>query len=329
MPQSRPGATTSPAARRYRSASAGAASPFNMLTALLRPGSAADDLSNPEPRRLFRHCMRLFFACSSPLSHDYPLYEFTVLVRLVRRHGALVIFGAGDIARLAHVYFTRDSEHEVVAFAVDPGVPGSADELLGLAAARLRRGHRGSRRTAIRCSSPSATRRMNQRPRRTSTRAAKQRGYAWSATSAHAARSSTDEPRRRQLLHPRGQHHPAVRADRQRRDVVERQPHRPRLGHRRPLLHHLARRRLRAMCRSATIRFIGVNATLRNSITLAPRTLVAADYARYRAHLHAHATREIAGALASGRGEHAQRLADGWNRADGLFGALDARRLPR
>ena len=55
----------------------------------------------------------------------------------------------------------------------------------------------------------------------------------------------------------------------------------------------------------------------------------AADYARYRAHLHAHATREIAGALASGRSEHAQRLADGWNRADGLFGALDARRLPR
>ncbi|MGE0217143.1 1,4-alpha-glucan branching protein domain-containing protein [Mycolicibacterium sp.] len=54
----------------------------------------------------------------------------------------------------------------------------------------------------------------------------------------------------------------------------------------------------------------------------------AADYARYRAHLHAHATREIAGALASGRHEQAQRLADGWNRADGLFGALDARRLP-
>jgi sugar O-acyltransferase (sialic acid O-acetyltransferase NeuD family) len=31
----------------------------------------------------------------------------------------LVIFGAGDIARLAHFYFTRDSEHEVVAFTVD------------------------------------------------------------------------------------------------------------------------------------------------------------------------------------------------------------------
>ena len=55
----------------------------------------------------------------------------------------------------------------------------------------------------------------------------------------------------------------------------------------------------------------------------------AADYARYRAHLHAHATREIAAALASGRRDAAERLADGWNRADGLFGALDARRLPR
>jgi sugar O-acyltransferase (sialic acid O-acetyltransferase NeuD family) len=31
----------------------------------------------------------------------------------------VVIFGAGDIARLAHVYFTRDSPHEVVAFTVD------------------------------------------------------------------------------------------------------------------------------------------------------------------------------------------------------------------
>jgi 1,4-alpha-glucan branching enzyme len=55
----------------------------------------------------------------------------------------------------------------------------------------------------------------------------------------------------------------------------------------------------------------------------------AADYARYRAHLHAHATREIATALASGRRDAAARLAGGWNRADGLFGALDARRLPQ
>jgi sugar O-acyltransferase (sialic acid O-acetyltransferase NeuD family) len=31
----------------------------------------------------------------------------------------LVIFGAGDIGRLAHYYFTRDSEYEVAAFTVD------------------------------------------------------------------------------------------------------------------------------------------------------------------------------------------------------------------
>jgi len=31
----------------------------------------------------------------------------------------VVVFGAGDIARLAHFYFTKDSPHEVVAFTVD------------------------------------------------------------------------------------------------------------------------------------------------------------------------------------------------------------------
>jgi sugar O-acyltransferase (sialic acid O-acetyltransferase NeuD family) len=31
----------------------------------------------------------------------------------------LIIFGIGDIAQLAHFYFTNDSEHEVVAFTVD------------------------------------------------------------------------------------------------------------------------------------------------------------------------------------------------------------------
>ena len=31
----------------------------------------------------------------------------------------LIIFGAGDIAKLAHYYFTRDTEHEVAAFTAD------------------------------------------------------------------------------------------------------------------------------------------------------------------------------------------------------------------
>ena len=43
----------------------------------------------------------------------------------------LVIFGAGDIARLAHHYFTHDSAHEVAAFVVDRAFRKD-DEFLGL-----------------------------------------------------------------------------------------------------------------------------------------------------------------------------------------------------
>jgi len=43
----------------------------------------------------------------------------------------VVIFGAGDIARLAQVYFTRDSQHDVVAFTVDREFR-KADRLQGL-----------------------------------------------------------------------------------------------------------------------------------------------------------------------------------------------------
>ena len=44
----------------------------------------------------------------------------------------LVIFGASDIARLAHYYFTRDSEHEVVAFTVDKKYCGEEGTFLDL-----------------------------------------------------------------------------------------------------------------------------------------------------------------------------------------------------
>ena len=55
----------------------------------------------------------------------------------------------------------------------------------------------------------------------------------------------------------------------------------------------------------------------------------AAGYATERAHKHAHATREICDAAAAGRSEVAQRLAQGWGRADNLFAQIDARRLPQ
>jgi sugar O-acyltransferase (sialic acid O-acetyltransferase NeuD family) len=43
----------------------------------------------------------------------------------------LIIFGAGDIARLAHFYFTHDSPHDVAAFIVDREYL-SGDSFLGL-----------------------------------------------------------------------------------------------------------------------------------------------------------------------------------------------------
>lgn len=44
---------------------------------------------------------------------------------------SLVIFGTGDIAQLAHFYFSNDSDYEVVAFTVDSGYI-SANEFCGL-----------------------------------------------------------------------------------------------------------------------------------------------------------------------------------------------------
>ena len=55
----------------------------------------------------------------------------------------------------------------------------------------------------------------------------------------------------------------------------------------------------------------------------------AAGYARDRAHLHAHATREIADAVSAGHRDRARRIAEGWRGADYLFPRLDARRRQR
>lgn len=43
----------------------------------------------------------------------------------------ILIFGAGDIARIAHFYFRTDTTHEVVGFAVDQGYR-TVEELAGL-----------------------------------------------------------------------------------------------------------------------------------------------------------------------------------------------------
>lgn len=69
----------------------------------------------------------------------YDCYIWRIVIRKIdyqalakgKHMAKIIIFGAGDIARLAHYYFTHDSIHEVVAFAVDKQYR-QADTFLGL-----------------------------------------------------------------------------------------------------------------------------------------------------------------------------------------------------
>jgi SAM-dependent methyltransferase len=52
---------------------------FNMLTSYSDPERRRPDLYYEDPRQMFDHCRRAFGRVA--LLHDYPLFEFTVLVR--------------------------------------------------------------------------------------------------------------------------------------------------------------------------------------------------------------------------------------------------------
>ena len=54
---------------------------FNVLTANADPDKRRPDLYYADPLALFEHC-RLRFSRHVALLHDYPLYEFTISVRL-------------------------------------------------------------------------------------------------------------------------------------------------------------------------------------------------------------------------------------------------------
>jgi len=53
---------------------------FNALTLYSDPGKRRADLYYMDPREIFDHCKRTFSPLVA-LLHDYPLFEFTVLVR--------------------------------------------------------------------------------------------------------------------------------------------------------------------------------------------------------------------------------------------------------
>ena len=233
---------------------AGAASRFNVLTLLFRSGrSGARSLLRRSVRAL-RSLQAARISRRVALLHDYPLYEFTILVRTAEATWRrLVIFGAGDIARLAHHYFTprqrargRRRSPSTAAFRQRRHVSGPA------AGRRRRRAPAGFRRPSYEMFVALSYAKMNG-VRAEKYDGAKAAGYRLVSYVSSRCTLPAATPAGRQLLHPRGQHHPAVRHDRQRRDAVERQPHRPRLDDRGPLLHHLARRRLRARARRRAI----------------------------------------------------------------------------
>lgn len=54
---------------------------FNLLTSYADPHRQRDDLFYAEPEQVFSYCVGRFSRAVA-LHHDYPLYEFTVIVRL-------------------------------------------------------------------------------------------------------------------------------------------------------------------------------------------------------------------------------------------------------
>ena len=186
----------------------------------------------------------------------------------------LVLFGTGDFARIARVYLEQDSPHDVIAFTVNEEYIDGADH--ARAAGRPVRVARGdvTRPIAARCSSPPASARSTRSAPASSSSASK-RGYELVTYVCSKAIHWGPQRVRRQYVHLRGERDPALRDDRRRHRALERQPHRPRLDDRRPRLHRLAR----GVSGNVTIGdycFVGVNATFRDGITVAPRCVIGA-----------------------------------------------------
>jgi len=185
----------------------------------------------------------------------------------------LVIFGAGDIARLAHYYFTHDSEHEVVAFTVDEEYR-QGDEFLnlplvafeGVAASHPPQEHKMF--VAL------SYARMN-KLRAEKYYLAKERGYELASYISSRCSFLTDQPTGDNcFILEDNTIQPFVKIG---NDVTLWSGNH--IGHDAVIEDHcfLASHivvsgyvRIRSNC------FIGVNATLRNSITIAPETLIGA-----------------------------------------------------
>lgn len=185
----------------------------------------------------------------------------------------LIIFGAGDIARLAHVYFTRDSEHEVVAFTVDRDFRKS-DQLMNLPVVDFEdvsERYPPSRYAMFVALSYS---RMN-RDRAAKYGQAKERGYTLvSYVSTKCTFLSEEPPGDNCFILEDNTIQPFVKIG---NDVTMWSGNH--IGHDSVIADHCfitSHVVVSGHVRVGAYSFIGVNATLRNSIEIAPETLVGA-----------------------------------------------------
>ena len=185
----------------------------------------------------------------------------------------LVIVGAGDIGRLAHHYFSRDSEHEVVGFAVDRAYL-QADAFLGLPLLALdempARFPPGSHKAFVAISYTGMNRRRAEKYAQ-----AKAMGYQLASYVSSRCSFLTD--------HPAGDNcfiledntvQPFVRIG---NDVTLWSGNH--IGHDSTIADHVfisSHVVVSGHCRIEPYCFIGVNATLHNSVTVAEATLVGA-----------------------------------------------------
>jgi sugar O-acyltransferase (sialic acid O-acetyltransferase NeuD family) len=185
----------------------------------------------------------------------------------------VVIFGAGDIARLAHYYYSTDSEHRVVAFTVDSEFRKS-DSFQDLPLVDFERLDRQFSPASVRMFVALSYARMNQ-ARAEAYRRAKERGYALvsyiSSRCTNLAQAAVGD---NCFILEDNTIQPFVRIG---SNVTLWSGNH--IGHDSTIEDHVfvsSHVVISGHVRVGEYSFLGVNATLRNGISIAPRTLVGA-----------------------------------------------------
>lgn len=188
----------------------------------------------------------------------------------------LVLFGVGDIARLAHHYFSRDSDHEVVAFSVDREYLAKP-ELMGLPVVPFQEVARHYPPAEHKMFVALSYSRMN-RLRAQKYTEARDLGYQLvSYVSSRSSFLSDEPPGDNCFILEDNTVQPFVRIG---CNVTLWSGNH--IGHDSTIEDHCfitSHVVVSGNCRVGEYSFLGVNATLRNSITIAPHTLVGAGAA--------------------------------------------------